>query len=634
MQAVGLTLNPSESHMYIPKWRGLQLDQLQLKYPQLEPGSGGTEYSFRMPNGDSLPLQREGLNILGCPLGSSQYSTVHLNKIISDIQKDLDALTAFPALHQRTKLALYCCNTRITYLQRAVPLALSLPRMPDFDAQFDQFMATTLSFEDQYQTSPHSAHYVQALRQIRLGIKQGGIGLTSGLLTAPAASYVALREFRQWYNRYALLWGEEAIHLFAWLQDPTASEPSDASQAFPHIIAAFDHAVAHLQTEWDVQGDLTDQRDQNTISTLMKQKNCSQFSLDCSLDDAVRLSSVAVQSIPMRCTSSDLCPNLQSNENSLDQCPMSLFELQCPFELSDQAFKTSMSICFGLPVPHARFLKASIPDYASIDVWADFLLNNPTHASRSRHASHERLAYCLARLATKAGLPSTARPSAVPCADEDSARRGDIVTSVAGLNLASASYRFASPTDLITDVTLVHPFDSRHQLKKDSLADAEARKNRLYKADYHAHGCAFAPLACNSFGQQGPDLLRYLWLVADRHAQRQCSGLVSSSVVPVTDVQQSASASVSAFKACRARLYRQSVHEVLIAIYEAVTERVLGRTYALQAYPEYRAFFHAPASSRPGLLPCRPLPTPSSPPSSPPCPPLSSSPLPSSLPSV
>jgi hypothetical protein len=43
----------------------------------------------------------------------------------------------------------------------------------------------------------------------------------------------------------------------------------------------------------------------------------------------------------------------------------------------------------------------------------------------------------------------------------------------------------------------------------------------------------------------------------------------------------------------QARLYRQSVHEVLIAIYEAVTERVLGRTYALQAYPEYRAFFLA-----------------------------------------
>jgi hypothetical protein len=34
----------------------------------------------------------------------------------------------------------------------------------------------------------------------------------------------------------------------------------------------------------------------------------------------------------------------------------------------------------------------------------------------------------LARLATKAVLPSSARPSAVPCADDDSSRRGDIDT--------------------------------------------------------------------------------------------------------------------------------------------------------------------------------------------------------------
>jgi hypothetical protein len=58
---------------------------------------------------------------------------------------------------------------------------------------------------------------------------------------------------------------------------------------------------------------------------------------------------------------------------------------------------------------------------------------------------------------------------------------------------------------------------------------------------------------------------------------------------------------VKAFKlGARLGLYRQSppaVHEVLIAIYEAVTERALGRTYALQAYPEYRAFFLAYAAA-------------------------------------
>jgi hypothetical protein len=71
-------------------------------------------------------------------------------------------LTSFPSLHQQTKLALYCCNTHITYLQKAVPfkgLALTLPLVPDFNERFDQFMAKLLNFEDKYGTSPHSASY-------------------------------------------------------------------------------------------------------------------------------------------------------------------------------------------------------------------------------------------------------------------------------------------------------------------------------------------------------------------------------------------------------------------------------------------------------------------------------------------
>jgi hypothetical protein len=152
-------------------------------------------------------------------------------------------------------------------------------------------------------------------------------------------------------------------------------------------------------------------------------------------------------------------------------------------------------------------------------------------------------------------------------------RRGDIVTSVAGLNVASASYRFVSPTDLVTDVALVRPFNSRHQLewKEDPLDHAETRENRAYKTDYHVQstmiGQITMPLllpswpALNSFGQQGPDLLRYLWLIADGHAHMlgtRGASLVPSSVFPVSDAHCSASASVSAFKACRARLYRQS----------------------------------------------------------------------------
>jgi hypothetical protein len=63
-------------------------------------------------------------------------------------------LTHFPLLHQRIKLAIYCCNTRITYLLRTVPLATALPNLPQHDKMFDNFMAATLAFEDDYpQTS-------------------------------------------------------------------------------------------------------------------------------------------------------------------------------------------------------------------------------------------------------------------------------------------------------------------------------------------------------------------------------------------------------------------------------------------------------------------------------------------------
>ncbi len=58
-------------------------------------------------------------------------------------------------------------------------------------------MAHTLSFERDYDT-PHRAIYQAALNQLRLSIKQGGFGLTSQELVAPAALLVPIRDFHQW----------------------------------------------------------------------------------------------------------------------------------------------------------------------------------------------------------------------------------------------------------------------------------------------------------------------------------------------------------------------------------------------------------------------------------------------------
>ena len=47
-------------------------------------------------------------------------------------------------------------------------------------------MAHTLAFEEDYLHSAYSQSYSRALKQCRLGIKQGGMGLTSAVMVAPA----------------------------------------------------------------------------------------------------------------------------------------------------------------------------------------------------------------------------------------------------------------------------------------------------------------------------------------------------------------------------------------------------------------------------------------------------------------
>jgi hypothetical protein len=69
-------------------------------------------------------------------------------------------------------------------------------------------MAHTLGFELDYDSGQHGPVYKAALAQLRLGIKQGGFGLTSQKLVAPAALLVATREFQQWLTQmsFDLVW--------------------------------------------------------------------------------------------------------------------------------------------------------------------------------------------------------------------------------------------------------------------------------------------------------------------------------------------------------------------------------------------------------------------------------------------
>ena len=166
----------------------------------------------------------------------------------------------------------------------------------------------------------------------------------------------------------------------------------------------------------------------------------------------------------------------------------------------------------------------------------------------------------MSNLAACAGLASSALQSDVTVAEQDTYRRGDIVTSVAGLS-SSSTYWLSSQTELITDVMITHAYTRTQPTSSPILRDAEALKNRLYFTSYQTRGMAFAQVACNSYGQQATEMLRHHWIVADRAAQQVVS-LPDFSFPAAADlpgvVDEHASL-LQLYQRRRRRFFRQSV---------------------------------------------------------------------------
>ncbi len=74
-------------------------------------------------------LLRDGIKILGCPMGTDTFCANTLARTALKIEADLHALAVFPHLHQRIKMATFCTNTRPTYFLRAAKLHMSVPIM-------------------------------------------------------------------------------------------------------------------------------------------------------------------------------------------------------------------------------------------------------------------------------------------------------------------------------------------------------------------------------------------------------------------------------------------------------------------------------------------------------------------------
>ena len=105
---------------------------------------------------------------------------------------------------------------------------------------------------------------------------------------------------------------------------------------------------------------------------------------------------------------------------------------------------------------------------------------------------------------------------------------------------------------------------------------------------------AFATLACNSFGQQAPEMLN-LPMDSGRSSCTRGSVITLPAAAYLPGVVDENSSQLKLYQRRRRRCYRQLIQEVSVAILEGVcersTERAFGGAFALRSYPEYIEVF-------------------------------------------
>ena len=155
---------------------------------------------------------------------------------------------------------------------------------------------------------------------------------------------------------------------------------------------------------------------------------------------------------------------------------------------------------------------------------------------------------------------------------------------------------FLPSNHLFLDVKLGHMYQSANGshprlLKPTAISSMETSKRTKYQQAYRDKGFAFAPAVCNTWGELGPDLLRFLWAVAEFSARNQI-GLPDLGPRPPPS-QSLADQSVharqeNAFKILRGCLFHAYRQRMLWIILEGVTERVFGRTQCLTSNRHYQ----------------------------------------------
>ena len=536
LREIGLRLQPADSAVYIPSYNK------QEAAPQIL-----TDLRVQYPEFSCMPWSKEGINLLGCPVGTDEFVQQRLEIICNRISLCSDQFSVVDDGLIHFQLHKLSVNAMLPYFLRTAIPALTVPYAQQVDALIWKALLDFSEVPLTDRCDTELQHIFQdARRQLAMRIGEGGFGVTpnecvtipafySGVSKAlrfaatcgfsPIKEYLGSPEFRD--NPLCVAYIKARDDLIAWgAKEPEPQDtttPSSAAQVNgdkaadgrkekkPIILPTLETITAHTgQAELQFP-------DQKAL-TRLTQKAHQQWSADgLTAEGKTRTKHLSKQVIKAYGTEDETARYFQevggfTEDLELYNSPLAF--LAHTESLEESFPKAVFSVVFtyhlGIPVPRCLQSRTTSRCEACNEQLDRFGHHRMTcKCTASYQAAHAQLAKACEDIMRKSGVPYTDK--GVPSHLTANKKVGDALCTL------SSGCR-----QLVLDYTVVHPrlgtSAAAGQWNQSALANAVKHKWNKHGSQYNVMGFAFAPCAMTTYGHVDANLLRLLYILAKKRA--------------------------------------------------------------------------------------------------------------------
>jgi hypothetical protein len=537
LEEVGLHLQPAESALYIPSYRDQEnppamLASLREEYQELQ----------------HIPWKRQGITVLGCPLGTDDFVQASFADICNSITQRAAQYAQVDDGLIHLQLLKFSVNNMLPYFLRTTSPGLTVPYAKNVDALIWKAILDFSDVSEQDRSSEVFRTVFQDARcQVALPIAEGGLGITPNECVATPAFYSAVSRALRFATSMEFgpvkeylaspdflnhpLWIAYAAarqDLISWgAQEPPppgTPEPQQEAQPppGPNAQPRREPKPITLPTLQDVlshdgQAPLLFP-DQHALTNLAQKAQACWSTRGLSPAGQTRVAHLSKQLLDAYDATDETAVYLHGIANfpkelKLKHSPLAFINhtesLSEPFPRD--VFGVYMGYTLGWPAQACLQNRDSTACVEGCDQTKDVHGHHRMccRKTASYLVAHTRLADAVADLARKSGVPYTDKN--VPT-HLTTFKVGDAL-----LNLSSDSRK------LVVDYTLCHPVvgtrDSAGIWSDRALVHKAREKCNHHRRHYAVLGFAFAPCAATTYGQLHVDLLRLLYIFAMKRAE-------------------------------------------------------------------------------------------------------------------